>query len=73
MRVRVFLRQPLFTLPGHVPKGAIIVEGVVQETTGFGITLHIDIYMDEFGKALAGDGVTIMLPGAKIDHVLVVG
>lgn len=73
MRVRVFLRQPLFTLPGHVPKGAVVVEGVVQETTGFGMTLHVDTFLDELGKVLPGEGVTVILPGAKVDHVLVVG
>jgi hypothetical protein len=69
----VFLRQPLFTIAGHVPRGAVVVEGIVQETTGFGLTLHIESYMDESGKPLAGEGVTVMLPSAKIDHVLVVG
>ena len=73
MRVRVFLRQPLFTIPGHLPKGVGVVEGVVQETTGFGITIHVDTYLDEGGKPLSGEGVTLILPGAKIDHVLVVG
>lgn len=73
MRVRVFLRQPFFTLPGHVPKGVMVVEGVVQETTGFGMTLHIDTFLDESGKPLAGEGATLIVPSAKIDHVLVVG
>jgi hypothetical protein len=73
MRVRVFLRQPLFTLPGkeHVPANAVILEGTLGEGTALGVQLSATAYFDERGRALAGAPSTLLLPGAKLDHVQV--
>jgi hypothetical protein len=76
MRVRVHLRQPLFVLPGtgsHAPRNASVLEGEVLETTAFGLKMRVSAYFDEAGKALSGDAVTLILPGAKVDHVHVLG
>ncbi len=73
MRVRVFLRQPLFTLPGaeHVPTSASILEGTLAEATALGATLAVDRYLDERGRALEGKPARLIVPAAKIDHLQV--
>jgi hypothetical protein len=73
MRVRVFLRQPLFTLPDaeHVPASAYILEGTLGGETQLGPTLKVETYLDERGRSLPGKPATLVVPGAKIDHVLV--
>ena len=73
MRVRVFLRQPLFTLPGaeHVPAAALILDGTLGETSPFGATLSVESYRDERGRALDGKRVRLIVPAAKIDHLQV--
>ncbi len=84
MRLRVFLRQSLFTLPGegaHAPAGAMILEGTVVSAgaseggggpaSSMGITFAVDAWRDERGRALAGGPCTLVLPGAKIDHAVV--
>ncbi|MBM4368393.1 MAG: hypothetical protein FJ102_19420 [Deltaproteobacteria bacterium] len=73
MRARVFLKGPLFTFAGHVPRGAAVVEGVVKDTGGFGLTVAVEGYLDEGGKRLEGPALTLILPAAKVDHVLVLG
>ena len=73
MRVRVFLRQPLFTLSGaeHVPPTAWVLDGTLGDSTQLGAMLSADAYRDERGRVLEGKPVKILVPGAKIDHVLV--
>jgi hypothetical protein len=74
MRVRVFLRQPLFTLSGdaeHVPPTATILEGTLGEATALGVSLKVDRYLDERGRPLDGKPRTLVVPGGKIDHVWV--
>ena len=75
MRVRVFLRQPLFTLPAgseHVPPTAFILEGTLGESNALGAQLRVERYLDERGRSLEGKAVTLIVPAAKIDHVHVV-
>lgn len=74
MRVRVFLRQPLFTLPGggeHVPPTAFILVGTLGEATALGVSVQVEQYFDERGRALDGLSRSLIVPGAKIDHVWV--
>jgi hypothetical protein len=86
MRVRVFLRQSLFSLPagpapgtfddaavGHVPVNAAILTGTLVDQSGFGLTLRVEGYTDERGRALTGPARTLIVPSAKIDHVWVEG
>ena len=84
MRLRVFLRQSLFTLPGegaHAPVGAMILEGTVVSASAseggggpassVGLTLLVDGWRDERGRVLDAGSCTLVLPGAKIDHAVV--
>ncbi len=84
MRLRVFLRQSLFTLPGeggHAPAGAMILEGTVVSAaasdggggpaSSLGLTLAVDGWRDERGRVLEGGVCTLVLPGTKIDHAVV--
>jgi hypothetical protein len=84
MRLRVFLRQSLFSLAGdgaHVPAGAMILDGTVVAGAGaeggagpassLGLALTVHAWRDERGRELAGAPRTLVIPGAKIDHALV--
>ncbi|MDP2304493.1 MAG: hypothetical protein Q8P18_00530 [Pseudomonadota bacterium] len=74
MRVRIFLRQPLFTLSGggeHVPPSALILDGTLGEATPLGASIMVDKFLDERGRALEGKPCTLIVPGTKIDHVWV--
>ena len=76
MRVRVFLRQALFTLPGaesHLPTASAVVEGALVEASGFGLRLHVDAWFDEKGRKLEGEARQLLIPTAKVDHVLYLG
>ena len=73
MRVRVFLRSPLFTLAGHVPRNASVLEGTVKEANDLGYTVVVESFADDRGRPLEGPGATLILPREKIDHLLVVG
>jgi hypothetical protein len=71
MRVRIFLRQPLFTLPGaeHVPSNASILEGTLGEASPLGATLDATSYLDERGRVIEGKPARLIVPGTKIDHL----
>lgn len=74
MRVRVFLRQTLFVLPGkdaHLPANAMVITGIIEEQTGFGLRLKVESYFDDRGRKLEGSEQTLLLPGSKIDHILI--
>ena len=74
MRVRIFLRQPLFTLPGegeHVPPTASILDGVLGEATPLGAAIKVDRFLDERGRPLEAKPCALIVPAAKIDHVWV--
>lgn len=73
MRVRVFLRQQLFTLPGteHVPSAAVILEGTLGEATQLGAVIAVEAFFDDRGRALEAKPVRLVVPAGKIDHVLV--
>lgn len=71
-RVTIFLRTALFTLggdQGHVPHGAMVVEARVVSTDGPGLTVRTTRFLDERGRTLGEQQVTLQLPWSKIDHV----
>jgi hypothetical protein len=73
MRVRVFLRQALFTLPGteaHLPAAVAVIDGALVEASGFGLNIQVDGWCDERGRRLEGEARQILIPVSKIDHVL---
>ena len=78
MRVRVYLRQTLFALPGadaHVPHTAMVLDAQLVDQTTAGLTLKVDGYYDERGRKLEGavaKARTLILPSAKVDHLLVI-
>ena len=78
MRVRIFLRQSLFTLSGeaeHVPPTASILDGTLGEASesvgGLGVTIKVEKNLDKKGRELKGKPCTLIVPGTKIDHVWV--
>ena len=74
VRVRIFLRQPLFTLLGgseHVPPTATILDGTLGEANALGASIKVDKFLDERGRPLEGKPCTLIVPGTKIDHVWV--
>ncbi len=73
MRVRIFLRQPLFTVAGHVPRGVVILDGVVGEDHSLGWKVAVEAWFGENGQPLEGERRTLIVPAAKIDHALVIG
>ena len=74
MQVRVFLRNPLFTprSGAHVPSGATVLVGTVNDREGGWLSLSVESYLDGAGKALDGTATTLLLPASKVDHVQVV-
>jgi hypothetical protein len=75
MRVRVFLRHPLFTprTGAHVPSGATVLEGSVKDREGGWLELVVESYLNDSGKVLEGAATTLLIPAYKVDHMLVLG
>lgn len=75
-RVAVYLRTPLYTPGGaeaHLPSGVMIVEASLVEWNPAGVRLDVDRLLDERGHVLREDDVvTLIVPWAKVDHVLVI-
>ncbi len=72
--VRVLLRTELFSTGGpdaHVPPGVAIVDGRVRSHTGAGLVVEVQGVFDAGGRRLDAPPCTLLLPTAKIDHVLV--
>ena len=74
MQVRVFLRNPLFAprSGAHVPSGATVLIGTVNDRESGWLNLSVDSYLDGSGKTLEGSATTLLLPASKVDHVQVV-
>lgn len=73
-RVRVLLRTPLFSTGGpdaHVPVGVTIVDGRLLEGSGMGLLVDVEGVFDASGRRLPSEPCVLLLPTAKIDHVLV--
>lgn len=76
MRVRVYLRQALFTLPGslaHVPVNVAVLEGECADPAALNPRVKADAYFDEKGRTLEGGPSDVVVPAAKLDHVQIVG
>ena len=72
-RVTLFLRASLFSPPGpepHVPPNGVIIVGNTSDRGGSGVTITIETMSDERGRPLTVKPVTVIVPWAKIDHVL---
>lgn len=74
MRVRVFLRQTLFTLPGtaaHIPAKTAIIEGMSVDPSTASLRVMAELYLDDKGKILEGVPCDLFIPEGKIDHIVV--
>jgi hypothetical protein len=73
--VVIFLRTALFTYggeQGHVPAGATVIEGrILDEKNPGGALVETAKFLDDRGRKLGEQKVTIVLPWSKVDHVLV--
>jgi hypothetical protein len=72
-RMTLYLRATLFAPPGatpHVPAGALILVGNADEGGSGGVTLRLEQAFDEKGRPLPTTPVRLIVPWAKIDHVL---
>ncbi len=72
MHARVFLRQPLFTLPGaqaHVPTNAVVLEGECTPMEGLGLKVVMASCYDEKGKRLESLPSVLVVSAGKIDHL----
>ena len=73
-RVTVFLRTSLFSFGGHdahVPAGVMVVVGRLIDKPNTCVILETHAFLDERGRKVSEEGMTIHLPWAKIDHILV--
>jgi hypothetical protein len=77
MRVRVYLRQSLFSPPAsagdpsHVPAGAAVLDGELLSEGAVGVTVRVSAFADERGRPLQGSPCTLLVPAAKLDHLRV--
>jgi len=74
-RVTVYLRTSLFSFSGtdgHLPTGVMAIQGRTPEAGG-GSTLRVEVekLLDERGRSLSEDALSLQLPWSKIDHVVV--
>ncbi len=71
MKVRVFLRQSLFSMKGeHVPAAAAILDGDLVEVNAFGVRVKVNGWFDERGKELTGEPRDLLIPDSKVDHLV---
>lgn len=73
-RVTVYLRTSLFSFGGHdahVPAGVMVIQGHAVERAGSFLVLEAQAFLDERGRRVAEDRMTLQLPWAKVDHILV--
>jgi len=73
-RVTVFLRTSLFTFgsaDSHVPAGVMAIVGRVVEGPSGGLLLRAGKFLDERGRPLGEQEITLHLPWSKIDHLVV--
>ena len=71
MRVRVYLRQSLFSLngeAGHVPARAVVLVGKLLKETEGSLHIQVESWCDEKGRTLDGPPRKLIVPMAKVDH-----
>ena len=71
MRVTVYLKTPLFAV-GHVPENAWVLEAQANRPQGDlsgGLEVTVTGYRDASGRPLDGEGLKLLVPNGKIDHV----
>jgi hypothetical protein len=72
MRVTVYLKTPLFAV-GHVPEGASVLEGKLLDQAKGAYELEVVSYRDGEGRPLEGAGLKLLVPGGKVDHIVLEG
>jgi hypothetical protein len=73
-RVTIFLRTSLFSLASdtpHVPPGVMVIEGTVLDQPKGGLLIQTIQLLDDRGRVLGEDAQKLLLPWAKIDHIVV--
>lgn len=73
-RVTVFLRTELFSFghaDSHIPNGVMVIEARLVERLSGGVRLETDLLLDARGRELSDEVLTLELPWAKVDHLLV--
>ncbi len=73
-RITVFLRTSLFTFGGadaHVPSGVMAITGKVLETPAGGLLIRARRFLDDRGRPIGEQELTLHVPWSKIDHVVV--
>lgn len=74
-RVTTYLRTPLYSVGGteaQLPAGILILEGILVDRDPSSIRMDVERMLDERGRELLDETVTLVIPWAKVDHVLVI-
>ena len=69
MKVTVYLKTPLFAA-GHVPSNTWVLEGELQSSDLAGYLVVVSAYKNDDGKELDGQPAKLLLPGGKVDHIV---
>ena len=72
--VTIYLRTALFSFghpDAHVPNGVTVIEGRIIDRPSGGVTVETDVMRDDRGRELSEAVLTLQLPWAKVDHILV--
>lgn len=73
MTVRLFLRQDLYVPPGdaaHLPRGVAALDGTLVEINALGAVIEASALLSEKMTPLVHAPVKLLVPAAKIDHLL---
>lgn len=71
-RVTIYLRTALFTFggeAGHIPFGATVIVGTLDEQGGSGLTVTTAKILDERGRTVSEAVLKLLVPWSKVDHV----
>lgn len=73
-RVTTYLRTPLFSFGGsdHLPDGVMIIEGELVDRDVSAARIDADRLLDERGRELLDEAISLIVPWEKIDHMLVI-
>jgi len=69
----LYLRTSLFSIAGdnpHVPNGIMALDGTVEDRPSGGVVVKIKRAYDGRGRVLVCSPLTVFLPWAKVDHVI---